>query len=301
MAMRSIGLCLADAENEFLTLTVAEAEAEARQRGYVLDTQFTPDDLSPQFQRVSRWLETDTPPVAILVMATRDRGFARLARQALAAGIHWFFLNRTSDDVEELRRVSPSATATEMSPDDLEAGRLQGQIARRLRPRGARLLHVLGGRRSLTSQERAQGFTEAIDGAGVALTSVEAGWSHDDVCAVVAPWIRTAARSRRAPELVVCQTDNIALGVIASLAEVATELADPSLTRIPVVGCDGTPRTGRRLVDDGRLAATVTISRPGATAVAWVDSILSGRERPPARVALPVSAYPPIESIRAVQ
>ncbi len=290
MAQRSVGLCLADAENEFLQLTVSEASLAAQEAGLALDTQFTQDDLTPQYQCVSRWLEAKNPPVAILLMASRERGFARLARQALSAGIHWFFLNRTDDDVEELRSVNPAAVASEVSSDDIEAGRIQGRLARRLRPGGGRLLHVLGGRRSVTSRERAVGFEQTL-GEGFTITSLEGGWSSEDAHAAVTPWIRTAARSHRAPELVVCQTDNIAMGVLASLSEVGEELREASLTRIPIVGCDGTP-SARSFVDQGRLAATVGIRRPGAAAIEWVDAVVSGRERPPARVALPATAYP---------
>jgi ABC-type sugar transport system substrate-binding protein len=289
MTPKSVGLCLADAENEFLKLTVAEAQTAAQQAGLTLDTRFTADDLTPQYHCVSRWLESDAAPVAILIMASREKGFARLAKQALSAGIHWFYLNRTDDSIEELRSVNPLAAVAEVSSDDLEVGRIQGRIARRLKPAGGRLLHVLGGR-SVTARERAAGFDET-KGPAFTVSRLETGWSIDDTRAAVTPWLRTAARSRRAPELVVCQTDNIAMGVLASLSEVAEELGQESLTYIPIVGCDGTP-SAKSFVDQGRLAATVTLSRPGAAAIGWVASVLSGKDHPPARVALPPAAYP---------
>ena len=130
---------MTDTTNEYLALTAAEARAAAQELGLELDLQLTPEELSPQLQCVSRWLESAVRPAAILVMSVREQGFGRLARQALASGIHWLFLNRTAEDIEDLRRVNPAAAVGEVSCDHLEAGRIQGRIARRLRPGGGRL------------------------------------------------------------------------------------------------------------------------------------------------------------------
>jgi len=57
----------------------------------------------------------------------------------------------------------------------------------------------------------------------------------------------------------VCQSDFMALGAMEALQGCATRLHNEALASLPVLGCDGLADVGRRLVDEGRLAATVTV------------------------------------------
>ena len=50
--------------------------------------------VDAQLAQLRHLVDFPQKPAAILVMAVRERGLAHIARDAVAAGIHWVFLNR---------------------------------------------------------------------------------------------------------------------------------------------------------------------------------------------------------------
>ena len=107
--METIGLCLVDAQNQYQQL-----------------------------------LRADHPPVALLVMAVRDRGLGRVVRRAAEAGVHFVLLDQTEDPLDEVRRDHPEAIVCQACADEHEAGRVQGGLIDRLLPAGGRILLVEG-------------------------------------------------------------------------------------------------------------------------------------------------------------
>ena len=66
---------------------------------------------------------------------------------------------------------------------------------------------------------------------------------------------------------VVAQDDVMALAARRALDRAAQEPGRADLKKIPVLGGDGLPAMGKRWVDEGKLAATVSVTLPGKTAV----------------------------------
>jgi ABC-type sugar transport system substrate-binding protein len=281
-----IALCLVDPQNDFQQLLRADAEAAAREAGLAVDVSWSGHELSGQLTGIGRRLTTEPKPDAILVMAVRDRGLGRLVREAGRAGIHWLFLNRSEDELPELRREFPQLAISCVCADELETGRIQGRILSRLLPAGGRVLYVEGTRRSLAARDRSAGAAEAVQGTKIELVPVEAGWTSQESEEAVHGWLAVALRAQRKIDLVACHTDAIALGAIAALRRMATELGRPELVKIPIVGCDGTPTLGQAMVADGRLVATIVLPRSAGPAVQVIASVLRGGSRPDAFVML---------------
>jgi ABC-type sugar transport system substrate-binding protein len=91
--------------------------------------------------------------------------------------------------------------------------------------------------------------------------------------------------------LVVSQNDAMAVGAKKGLSALATELNRPELANVHAVGIDGHPAVGRRLVDEGTLAATIIQASSGAPAVEWAVTVLNGGHTAP-DVDLPLKPYP---------
>jgi ABC-type sugar transport system substrate-binding protein len=279
-----IALCLVDSENEFQQLLRQDGDAAARAAGLDLDVFWCGNDLSTQLTEVGKALARS--PAALLVMAVRDRGLGRLVRDAARAGVHWVFVNRSEDDLEELRREFPKLVLSCVCADEVETGRIQGRILTQLLPAGGRVLYVEGSRRSLAARDRTAGATEVLKGTPVELVPLETGWTSQESEASVHGWLAVAVRAQRKIDLVACHTDLIAQGAIAALRRVAGELARPELAKMRVVGCDGTPAVGQAMVADGRLAATVVLPRAVGPAVKLVAGVLRGEPVPEAIVML---------------
>jgi ABC-type sugar transport system substrate-binding protein len=296
----TIALCLVDDKNDFQQLLRDDAEAAARKAGIVLDVLWSGPDLSGQLNVLQDRLGAAPRPDAVLVMAVRDRGIARLVREAARAGIHWIFLNRSEDNLDALRLESLAVAISSVCADENETGRIQGRIFRALLPAGGKVLYVQGSSRSLAARERTAGVEEVVAGTAIDLVPIEAGWTTEDGRSAVRSWLNIAARANVRLDLVGCQNDLLAAGAIAGLQEVAKELGQPAVAKVPVVGCDGAPSMGQAMVKDGRLRATVVLPRTTATAVELVARVLAGGERPPALVMLKGESMPDLGALKPI-
>lgn len=295
MPTKSLALCLVDPANDFQQLLQKDAEEAARRASASLVVRFSGHDLAAQLKELDAVVAGTPRPDAILVLAVRDRGLDRVARDAVKAGISWAFLNRTEDDVEALRAAAaPGVTACTVCADELETGRIQGRQFRALLARrpGAKALYVQGSRRSLAARDRTSGMEEAVKGSGLEVVLLEGGWSAAEAKDAVRRWLGIAARGAGRLDLVGCQNDQIALGTLEAFAEMARELGRPGLAQVPVTGCDGTPQLGQRLVREGKLRATVALARSAGPAVELLARAVTGGGPPPPITPLKGVSFP---------
>lgn len=293
-------LVLVDDRNPFQQLLRSDAHSAARRAGLELDTLFTGDSFTEQTAALRRLIAADAASrtSALLVMAVRDHGLSRVVCEAAVAGVHFVFLNATEDDLDAVRRNAGAATVTVVCIDEVETGRVQGRQVRALVPAGRRVLYVQGNPRSLAARQRTAGMQEATAGAGLDVVLAGGDWSPAQAARTVREWLRFAVGGRRPFDLVACQNDDMAAGVLEALAAAAAETSTPDLARIPVTGCDGAPEGGQRLVREGRLAATVVLPRWTGPAVEVIARLLLKGERPDPQIFHNATSFPPLEDLR---
>lgn len=294
-----VTLCLVDGSNQFQKLLQSDAEAVARREGIRLETLFPGDNFIEQTGALRRlFLRDDTTrPEALIVMAVRDRGLEGVVREAAAAGIHFVLLNASEDDLDALRRETPEVVIATVCPDEVETGRIQGQQMRALVPSGRRVLYVQGNPRSLASRQRTAGMQEVMAGSGREVVLAGGDWSPEHAERTVRDWLRFAVGGRRAFDLVTCQNDHMAEGVLKALAAEGAA-GRPELTRIPVTGCDGAPDKGQKMVAEGRLTATVVLPRVAGPALEVVSRLLKQGARPSPLIVHAATSYPPLDALR---
>lgn len=292
MAHERVALCLVDASNDFQLLLRNEAELQARRSQVRLEVHHTGHDLVAQIRQV-RSLIASEPPRAILILAAFDHGLGLVAREAARIGTSFVFLNRTEDDLEELRReAQPGCSVFTVCADEVETGRVQGRQLLRLLPRKGLVLYVQGSTRSVAARDRTAGMRESTRGAPFDVDLIEAGWTRAEARSAVAKWFRIVSKGGLAVDLVSAQNDQIALGVLDALQDVASEIGRPELARIPVCGCDGTPQLGQTLVRERRLTATVVLPRSSGPAVEAVTRLLREGTVPPPISTLKATSFP---------
>jgi ABC-type sugar transport system substrate-binding protein len=293
MSDARLALCLVDPANDFQRLLKAEAEEAARRAGFGLDTYFSGNDLSAQTRRLRACLAAPTPPRALLVLAVPDRGLAHVAREALRAKVSFVFLNRTEDELDQLRAAAPAAaTAFAVCADEFETGRIQGRQFRLLRPAGGLVLYVQGNTRNLAARDRAAGMLDAVRDSQLEVDRIEAGWTREEARSAVRRWLDIVVPGNLRLDVVGAQNDLIALGAAEALRDVAHETGRGDLLSVPVCGCDGTSTTGQRLVREGVLVATVVLPRSAARAVGLVARFVTSGTPPPALTLLRPASYP---------
>jgi ABC-type sugar transport system substrate-binding protein len=295
---KSIDLWLVDAANEFQQMLKADAEAVCRKAGLGLTVHFTGYDASAQVREIRAALARSPHADAFLVMGTRDRGLGAYVRHAAREGIAWFFLNGVEDDLGAIRSEHPAAVIAVVTADERETGRIQGRQLRAFVPHGRLVLYVQGGTQSRVARERTAGVLEATKGAPFEVALIEGGWDPAVAREHVRRWLSIVAHGGTFPDLVACQNDPLALAALEALQEVAEATGRPELARIPVTGCDGTPKMGQRLVREGTIRATVVLPPwAGVAAQQAADFLLKGQAPPPTTL-LKATSFPAEKDLR---
>jgi inositol transport system substrate-binding protein len=289
-----LALFLTDPENDWVRAIAETAKEATRRRGFTLTTQFSQNQAIEQIQSLyaALRLPEDQRPNAILVMPVHDQSLERVARAAAAAGVAWICLHRATGDLAALRGQFPTVPITLVGPDQDEIGRIHGRQLLSLLPRGGHVLYVQGRHDNLSTQQRAAGMREVIQGSAVEISAVIDGdWGTMEAERSVSRWLRLIGPGTPV-DVVVCQNDAMAIGARRGLREAATALARPALAQLPVFGCDGLPDVGRKLVDQGELAGTIILPSPAITAIDTLVQALETQRMPAVQILLAPQAYP---------
>jgi ABC-type sugar transport system substrate-binding protein len=296
-----LALALVDESNQFQQLLRSDAEAAAHAAGLGIETLFTGESLPDHLGALRRLIVAPARrPLALLVMAVRDHGLDKVVREAAAAGVHFVFLNAVEDDLGAIRREFPAVSISTVCPDEEETGRVQGRQMRALVAAGRRVLYIQGSPRSLASRQRTAGMQKETAGAPIEIVLAGGDWNPAFAGRTVREWLRFAVGGRKPFDLVVCQNDHMAGGVLEALAAAAAESGQADIARIPVAGCDGAPDIGQKMVRDGRLVATVVLPRVAGPAVDEIAALLARGARPAPVIAHAATSFPPLGDLKPI-
>jgi ABC-type sugar transport system substrate-binding protein len=288
-------LFLTDAENPFEKLQADQAAANAERGGARLDVDFAGGDFAVQVRQIYEATHRADRPDAVLVMPVNENALKTLSHTTVASGIGWVFLNRIAGSIADLRQANPDVLVSYVGPDQKEIGRIQARQARVLLPQGGSVLYVHGRITTSSAEARQAGFREAIALPGPSLdvaASLDGNWSAEDTRAVLGRWLQLMVPARLRLDVIVCQNDFMATGALEALRATAERLSHPTLAHLPVIGCDGLTSVGRKLVDDGRLSATVVVPTSSDKAVDLVIAAYHRRAELPPEVSLAPKGYP---------
>jgi ABC-type sugar transport system substrate-binding protein len=284
-----IVVCLTSAEQEYQALQGEDAQSAGRRLSADIEVLFAEDNAVLQIQQLFHFVHAPEAerPAAMLLHTRVPDGLERVARNAARAGIGWFLLNRTAPYIESLRRDHAGLAIATITTDHVQIGRIQGRQLERLRPGGGHILYVQGPAEASAARLRLEGFEEATRGRGHELRILNGEWTETSAEKAVTAWLRLKTAERFVPDAVVCQNDNMARGTRRVL-----ELLRPEWAKAPFLGCDGLPASGRRDVDEGRLAATVAIPSCAGPAVELALRWKREGVVPPVETVLAPAAYP---------
>lgn len=291
-----IPLFLPDASNDYQALVRDDAARAAARAGLELVSHSAGNSVMTQIQQLFAWLHG--PEAArtrgLVVMPVLQTALDRVIREGARAGVPWAFLQRRPDKLDGLRAEFPGLPLFIVMPDQREIGAIQARQLRALLPHGGNVLYVQGQAASSPAQARLAGLTEGLPGSGITIASVlDGNWTSEDAEKVAKDWLVLMLRAGREKfDVIACQSDEMAMGVKSALAAVAETLHRPEAARTLVTGVDGNPEVGRKLVDEGSLAATIVVPSTGAPAVDLLLKAIATHQVPPAELILHVSSYP---------
>lgn len=282
-------VALTSQDQEYQARQGSDAREAGRRLGAEVEVLFAEDNAVQQIQQLFRHVHAPEGerPAALLVHTRVPDGLERVARNAARAGVGWLLLNRTAPYLEGLRVEHPGLLVAAVTIDHAAIGAIHARQLVGLRPEGAHVLYVQGPPDAQAARLRLEGFEEALRGMPYEVKVVNGEWTEASAERAVAGWLRLRTSDLFRPTAVVCQNDLMARG-----ARKALETHRLDWSGLPFLGCDGLPGSGRRDVDEGRLAGTVVMPSCSGPAVELATAWSRGGGVPPTVTVLPPSPYP---------
>jgi hypothetical protein len=278
-------------EDDHYQLLQEEAALEAGARlGLRVEIAWT--SAFDQLRTVKMRLLEPSPVDAVVTEPARLSTMDLLLRETRGrAGL--VLLNAWGPEVEVAARswdrASPFGT---VSTDHAAIGRVQGEQVLRLAPGGA-VLCVTGPRRSSAARERLEALRATVGG-GAEVVDAEAGeWTEAAGITAFGDWYRVFRSRSPALAAVAAQSDELAVGVRSAILALPDAAHRAALAGARFLGVDACPAYGRRLVDEGTLAASVVTPPNTDLALKLLHAFWTERRTLPLRSFTAPSAYPP--------
>jgi ABC-type sugar transport system substrate-binding protein len=289
-----IALFLRAVGNEYQELVREDCRAAALRHGLVVREINAQNEADRQVQQIQDCLSEPAAlrPRAILVSPVEESGLRGLARDAARLGIGWVSLNRACDYLGDLRREFPAVPLFSVHPDQEQVGRIQAHQLRVLLPTGGSVAYIQGPLATTSAKQRAASMRSGLVGTDIQLTSFSADWSVEGGRLAAKSWLELAGSTKVDGCVVAAQNDSMAYGARVALLEAAVQPASFGLSKIPILGCDGAPAYGHRLVLEKALSATVIIPSPASRAIDELVAVLAGWRPPASDICLSVSPFP---------
>ena len=280
---------LPELENEFQVLQAADARAAAARHGLDLVLLDAEGSAILQVQQLLKAIHADPRPQAIAVEPLSVDTTESVVRKATAAGIGVALLNCTLGNLAALREES-SVPVFAVGSDQVEIGRMQARQVRTLLPDGGHIVYIHGPQSGTCARERFDGFRDAIQGTSIEPTVLDGHWSEASAEKAVASWLRLKVWEKTPIAAVVAQDDAMARGARRAMEAIPDVVQ--RFGRVPLLGIDGVPDVGRKLVDDGVLTATIVMPSNTGAALDLVARWLRTGAPPAATVNLAARSYP---------
>lgn len=282
--------------NDYQERLKEDALKRAKHLGFEIEIHLADNEASRQLAQIKTAIErrATTRMSAIIACPVNENVLGAAGRSAVVAGLDWVLLNRSADYLESLRQEFPRQVIFTVLPDQMEIGRIQGFQVRALVNPGERVLCITGRADTWSAGLRLAGLKE-VAGASHPITDVDGAWTSEGARRAVESWLEADGR-RSAIGAFVAQNDDMAIGTRLAVRDAIARWALP-LATVPIIGCDGSPRFGQRLVREHRLACTVAVSSSAGPALDWLRRARTSEDRPPTQVILPVTSFPAIEEL----
>ncbi len=242
--------------DHYQVLQEQEARSEAAAAGLQLEIVFASgfDHLRVIKKRLR---EAEGTRLDAVIVEPSSVASAGLLLKQLKGTTGLVLLNAWTPEVEEYGRDwgagIPFGT---VSTDHESIGRIQGGQVGALLPKDGQVLCVTGPPGSSAAVQRLEGLKAAL-GEHPLYEAAAGYWTESDGAAAFDRWYGIYRKRSFRVDVVAAQSDELAMGVRRACEAVADPGHREMLLRAPLLGVDACPDYGRKLVDSGRLTASV--------------------------------------------
>ena len=296
MSILRFVLSLVGQNNDYQRAQAAADEETALRLGLNVEVMFCNGDPIEQSQQLLTIIQSRTPTSRIggIVVQPAGTGLRQVAAAATAAGIGWAVLHKEVDytaDLVKRHRVPVSM----VSSNHAEEGRIQAKQLALLLRRGGLVVCVMGPRADSIAERRFEGLKQAIP-ANIKLLTVSGKWTEQSGYDAISSWLRLSTSQQQPVSAIVSQNDAMALGVKKALSEIPSGEFKKRLMALPVIGCDGLPRSGQAWVQKGLLKATVVVPVLAGIGLEILAQAMKA-SKPPKELTVVPTSYPSLADL----
>jgi ribose transport system substrate-binding protein len=287
-------------DNDYQREQAASAKAAAQEFGIDVEILYAGNDAITQSTQLLKAIQADATlrPHAVIVEPLGATPFPKVASTAAAAGIGWAVVNREAEYTAQLRQAHTSPVFS-VSVDQVEVGRIQGKQINAFLPRGGSVLFIQGPSVSSVSRQRLEGLQGTLPST-VQLVNLKGKWTEESAYQSTSSWVKLMRAQKARIELICAQNDVMAIGAKKAVKELAAEMGQEQMSKIPAIGCDGVPSTGQSWVRSGSLSATVIIPPSCGRAIALMTRALKSKVQPAEHTYTQPEAFPPVDVLKPV-
>jgi ribose transport system substrate-binding protein len=281
-------------DNMYQHEQAAAAKAAGARLGVEVQVVHADNDAVTQSQQVLEAVQSkpESRPDAIVVEPLTKIGLPRVAEAAVAAGIGWVVSNCDVEYIGKLRKIS-DAPVFSVNQQQSEVGRLEGRQIAALLPQGGSVLYVQGPSTNSVSVQRRNGM-ESAKPQNIHISPLWSKWSVERTCEAVSAWLRLAIARAEKFSLIVCQSNDLALGARRAFQNLELAEQRDRWLSLPFLGI-GIFHQSKILVDTGPLSAAVITSVTTPRALEMLVRAVNTRVQPPEHILMEVSSYPALE------
>lgn len=296
MRRLSFVVSLTTNDNDYQREQAKSAEDAARQCGVDLRIIYAENDAINQSQQLLKCIQTESERPDGIVIEPVGTALPQVARAAAKAGVGWAVLNREVDYLSELRRPN-GPPVFQVTPDQVEIGRIAGRQVAALLPSGGCILYLQGPTSSSAALQRAEGFMQTKP-ANIQARMMRGAWTEESGYKAISSWLRLSTSHEVPIQALVSQNDVMAIGARNAIKEQATGAERERWMAMPFLGCDGLPDTGQAWVRIGSLTATVYVPPTAGEALSMMTRALQTGVTPPERTITPSKSYPNLDMLK---
>jgi ribose transport system substrate-binding protein len=237
--------------------------------------------------------DTSAPPVDAVVVEPGSVSSTGLILKDLKGKTGLVLLNAWSAEVENYATGWGKHPFGTVSVDHTRLGQVQGKQVTALLPQGGHVLCVTGPQRSSAAQERLEGLKSSLRSDVTLYETGAGGWTESDGAAAFDSWYGLFKTRSFKVDVIAAQSDELAVGARNACEALPNPAHREMLSKAHFLGVDACPAFGRRLVDQGKLKASVTTPANTAEAIRALRRFWESGKPLPLKAFTDPTAYPP--------
>jgi ribose transport system substrate-binding protein len=285
-------------ENDYQVEQAASAEAAAAKLGVQLQIIYANNDAVLQTQQILQFIQDPAKRPDAILAEPVGTGMPQVAKAAVSAGVAWTIINSGVDYLQQLRRHAMVPVFSVLS-DNEQIGHLQGQQIGALLGETGCVLSIEGPTVRDVARLRTKGMM-ASKPTRVTVKALKGDWTQQSGYHAIKQWLGLSTSRELHVSLIACQNDDMAIGARRAFEELTDTKDRDYWLRLPILGCDGVPKTGQTWVRSGRITATVISPPLMGNAMEMLMAARKAGAQPAERTMVAPASFPVLSSLKRI-